>query len=138
MTTTTSMRSTATNRRRSPVIIGLCLVDAALMVVSGFIHLHLQRGPYHEIKTLNWLFIVQFVSCLVAAATLLVTRHFIVAAGGVALMAGTIVGFILVRTRGLFGFHLTFSTTLANEALVVEGIAVVLLALTSWMLWRRD
>jgi hypothetical protein len=54
------------------------------------------------------------------------------------LMAGTIIGFILVRTRGLFGFHLTFSTTLANEALVVEGIAVVLLALTSWMLWRRD
>jgi hypothetical protein len=137
MTTTTSMRSTATNRRRSPVIIGLCLVDAALMVVSGVIHLHLERGPYHEVKTINWLFIVQFISCLVAAAALLVTRHFIVAAGGVALMGGTIVGFILARTSGIFGFHLTFSTTLANEALVVEAVAVVLLAVTSWMLWRR-
>jgi heme/copper-type cytochrome/quinol oxidase subunit 4 len=138
MTTTTSMRSTATNRRRSPVIIGLCLVDAALMVISGFIHLHLERGPYHEVKTINWLFIVQFISCLVAAAALLVTRHFIVAVGGVALMGGTIVGFILARTSGIFGFHLTFSTTLANEALVVEAVAVVLLAVTSWMLWRRD
>jgi heme/copper-type cytochrome/quinol oxidase subunit 4 len=137
MTTTTSMRSTATNRRRSPVIIGLCLVDAALMVVSGFIHLHLERGPYHEVKTINWLFIVQFISCLVAAAALLVTRHFIVAVGGVALMGGTIVGFILARTSGIFGFHLTFSTTLANEALVVEAVAVVLLTVTSWMLWRR-
>jgi heme/copper-type cytochrome/quinol oxidase subunit 4 len=132
------MRSTATNRRRSPVIIGLCLVDAALMVISGFIHLHLERGPYHEVKTINWLFIVQFISCLVAAAALLVTRHFIVAVGGVALMGGTIVGFILARTSGIFGFHLTFSTTLANEALVVEAVAVVLLAVTSWMLWRRD
>jgi hypothetical protein len=137
MTTTTSMRSTTMNRRRSPLIIGLCLVDAALMVVSGFIHLHLERGAYHEVKTLNWLFIVQFISCLVAAAALLVTRHWIVAAGGVALMGGTIVGFILARTSGIFGFHLTFSTTLANEALVVEAVAVVLLALTSWMLWRR-
>jgi heme/copper-type cytochrome/quinol oxidase subunit 4 len=131
------MRTTSTSRRRSPLIIGLCLVDAALMVVSGFIHLHLERGPYHEVKTINWLFIVQFISCLVAAAALLVTRHFIVAVGGVALMGGTIVGFILARTRGIFGFHLTFSTTLANEALVVEAVAVVLLAVTSWMLWRR-
>jgi heme/copper-type cytochrome/quinol oxidase subunit 4 len=137
MTTTTSMRTTSTSSRRSPVIIGLCLVDAALMVISGFIHLHLERGPYHEVKTINWLFIVQFISCLVAAAALLVTRHFIVAAGGVALMGGTIVGFILARTSGIFGFHLTFSTTLANEALVVEAVAVVLLAVTSWMLWRR-
>jgi hypothetical protein len=137
MTTTTSMRTRSTDRRRSPLIIGLCLVDAALMVVSGIIHLHLERGPYHEVKTINWLFIVQFISCLVAAAALLVTRHFIVAVGGVALMGGTIVGFILARTRGIFGFHLTFSTTLANEALVVEAVAVVLLAVTSWMLWRR-
>jgi hypothetical protein len=73
----------------------------------------------------------------VAAAALLVTRHFIVAVGGVALMGGTIVGFILARTSGIFGFHLTFSTTLANEALVVEAVAVVLLTVTSWMLWRR-
>jgi hypothetical protein len=136
MTTTTHLRATSTNRR-SPLIIGLCLVDAALMVVSGIIHLHLERGPYHEVKTINWLFIVQFISCLVAAAALLVTRHFIVAVGGVGLMGGTIVGFILARTSGIFGFHLTFSTTLANEALVVEAVAVVLLAVTSWMLWRR-
>jgi hypothetical protein len=137
MTTTTSMRTTATSRR-SPVVIGLCLVDAALMVTSGFIHLHLERGPYQDVKTINWLFIVQFVSCLVAAAALLVTRHFLIAAGGVALMGGTIIGFILARTSGIFGFHLTFSTSLANEALVVEAVAVVLLAVTSWMLWRRD
>jgi hypothetical protein len=52
-------------------------------------------------------------------------------------MGGTIIGFILARTRGIFGFHLTFSSSLANEALVVEAVAVVLLSLTSWMLWRR-
>jgi hypothetical protein len=137
MTTTTPMRTTTTSSRSSLLIIGLCLVDAALMVVSGFIHLHFARGAYRHVHTLNWLFVVQFVSSLVAAAALLVTRHFIVAAGGVALMGGTIIGFILARTRGIFGFHLTFSSSLANEALVVEAVAVVLLSLTSWMLWRR-
>ena len=31
------------------------------------------------------------------------------ATGTAALMAGTIVGFVLARTVGIFGFHLTFS-----------------------------
>jgi hypothetical protein len=52
-------------------------------------------------------------------------------------MAGTIVGYILVRTRGIFGFHLTISSSLANEVLVVEIVGVVLMAATGWILWRR-
>jgi len=127
-----------TTARRSPLVIGLCVVDAALLVISGLIHLHLQRGPYRHVATLDWMFIVQFVSCLVVAAALLVTRHALVALAGAGLMAGTIVGFILARTSGIFGFHLTFSTTLANEALVVEAVGAVLLTVTAWRLWRRD
>jgi hypothetical protein len=83
------------------------------------------------------MFIVQFVSCVVVALALLVTRHFLVAFAGAALLAGTIIGFILSRTRGIFGFHLTFSSTLANEALVVEAAGVLLLTVTGWILWRR-
>ena len=40
-----------------------------------------------------------------------------------ALMAGTIVGFILARPVGIFGFHLTFSSGLAWTVLIVEGRA---------------
>jgi hypothetical protein len=72
------------------------------------------------------------------ALALLVTRHVLAAVAGVGLMAGTIIGFILARTSGIFGFHLTFSTALANEALVVEAAGVVLLSVTGWILWRRD
>jgi hypothetical protein len=132
----TATRTSATTRR-SPIVIGLCVIDAALLVVSGLIHLHYARGAYRHVHTLNWMFVVQFVSCLAVALVLLVTRHAVVAAAGAALLAGTIVGFILARTRGIFGFHLTFSSSLANEALVVEAVGVVLMAATSWILWRH-
>ena len=49
------------------------------------------------------------------------------------------VGFILARTVGIFGFHLTFSSGLAYTVLVVEGAGVVLLNLTAaWLLWQRS
>lgn len=46
--------------------------------------------------------------------------------GAAALMAGTIAGFILARTVGIFGFHLTFSSGLARTVLIVEGAGVVM------------
>ena len=49
-------------------------------------------------------------------------------------MAGTIVGFILVRTVGLFGFHLTFSSGLAWTVLVIEAVAVILLCITALLM----
>jgi hypothetical protein len=64
---------------------------------------------------------------------LLVTRHLLVVLGAAALMAGTIVGFLLARTVGIFGFRLTFSSGLAYTVLVVEAAAVVLLVLTAWL-----
>ena len=53
--------------------------------------------------------------------------------GAAALMAGTIVGFLLARSVGIFGFRLTFSSGLAYTVLVVEAAAFVLLALTAWL-----
>jgi hypothetical protein len=84
---------------------------------------------------LLWLlFLVQAAACLLAAVALLVTRWLLVVAGAAALMAGTIVGFVLARTVGIFGFHLTFSSGLANTVLIVEAAALVLLGLTGWVL----
>jgi hypothetical protein len=53
-----------------------------------------------------------------------------------ALMAGTITGFILVRSAGLFGFHLTFTSGLAATVIVVEIAAVLALASTGVLLLR--
>jgi len=51
-------------------------------------------------------------------------------------MAGTIVGFILVRSVGLFGFKPGFSSGLANTVLVIEIVSVVVVAVTGWVLRR--
>jgi hypothetical protein len=123
--------------QRSIAVIALCVVQAGLLVTSGLIHLHLEQTAYQHVKTIGPLFIVQFVSCLVVAAALLATRNILVALASVALAGGTIVGFILVRTVGLFGFKLPYSTTLANQVLVVEAAAVVVGLFTAWEMWRR-
>ena len=54
-----------------------------------------------------------------------------------ALMAGTIVGFVLARTAGIFGSRLTFSSTEAWTVLIVESAGVVMLLLTAALLWPR-
>ena len=119
--------------RRSPQMWLLYLCDAALLVTSGLIHLHLWDIAYRHVKTLDVLFLVQVALALLAAAALLATRHRLVVLGAAALMAGTIAGFLLARTVGLFGFRLTFSSGLAYTVLVVEAAAVVLLVLTAWL-----
>ena len=115
----------------------LYLCDAGLLITSGLIHLHLWDVAYRHVKTLDVLFLVQVVLCLLAALAVLITRHVLVVLAAAALMAGTMVGFILARTVGIFGFHLTFSSGLAYTVLIVEGAGVVLLSLTAWLLWQR-
>jgi hypothetical protein len=89
------------------------------------------------VATLDVLFLVQVALCALAAVALLVTRHLLAVLAAAALMAGTIVGFLLARTVGIFGFKLTFSSGLANTVLVVEVAGVILLALTGWLQLRR-
>jgi hypothetical protein len=115
----------------------LYLCDAGLLITSGSIHLNLWFIAYRHVKTLDVLFLVQVVLTVLAALTLLVTRHLLVVLGSAALMAGTIVGFLLARTVGIFGFRLTFSSTEAYVVLVVEAAAVILLACTAWLLLRQ-
>ena len=132
VTTTQSTRKPGQGTRGGLMWL-LYICDAGLLVASGLIHLHLWDIAYRHVKTLDVLFLVQVVLCLLAALTLLVTRHLLVVVGAAALMAGTIVGFLLARTVGIFGFRLTFSSGLAYTVLAVEAAALVLLALTAWL-----
>jgi hypothetical protein len=135
VTSTTQRRSVA--RPQRPRWLWLLYVcDAGLMIASGLIHLHLWDIAYRHVKTLDQLFLVQVVAALVLAVALLVTRHVLVVAASLLLMAGTIVGFLLARSVGIFGFKLTFTSGLANTVLVVEIAAVVLLAVTGWLIRR--
>jgi hypothetical protein len=132
MTTTSSVKKPA-RATQGALLWLLYLCDAGLLIASGLIHLHLWDIAYRHVKTLDVLFLVQFAACLLAAAALLVTRHLLVVAGAALLMAGTMIGFVLARTAGIFGFRLTFSSGLAWTVLIVEAAALVMLGLTAWV-----
>ena len=107
--TTTRKRQDAT--RTQPSVWALCIINAGLLVASGLIHLHLWDIAYRHVKTLGPLFLVQVIAALLVAVALVVTRRLIVVAAAFLLLGGTIVGFLLVRTVGLFGFKLTAAET---------------------------
>jgi hypothetical protein len=132
--TTTGERQSTTRRPPAVGLWVLYLCDAGLLIASGAIHLHLWDIAYRHVKTLDVLFLVQVIAAWLGAVALLATRRLIVVAASLLLMAGTIVGFILARTVGIFGFKLTFSSGLANTVLVIEIAAVVLLAVTGWLM----
>jgi hypothetical protein len=134
MTATRHTQRQHARPRTSGALWLLYLCDAGLLVASGLIHLHLWDIAYRHVKTLDVLFLVQVAACLVAAVALLAFRRLIVVLGAAALMAGTIVGFALARTVGIFGFHLTFSSGLAYTVLVIEAAGVVLLGITALLM----
>jgi len=134
MTATRNTQRQHARPRASGALWLLYLCDAGLLVASGLIHLHLWDIAYRHVNTLDVLFLVQVAACLLAAVALLAFRRLIIVLGAAALMAGTIVGFILVRTVGLFGFHLPFSSGLAWTVLAIEAAAVVLLCITALLM----
>ena len=115
--------------RRNDVVALVAVVAAAiLMICSGLIHIHLWDIAYRHVATLGPLFLVQAVAALVLAVVLVVTRVVVVALACIVLMLGTVVGFILAASVGIFGFTLPVVTGWAYEALVTELVSAVVLA----------
>ncbi len=124
-------------RRRNDVVALVAVVAAAvLMICSGLIHIHLWDIAYRHVATLGPLFLVQAVAALVLAVVLVVTRFLVVALGCLLLMLGTVVGFVLADTVGVFGFTLPAVTGWADEALVSELLSAVVLAVLVARSWR--
>ena len=115
----------------------LLIIDAGLLITSGAIHLDLWNIAYRHVSVLGPLFLLQVISAFVIAVGLLVTRHILVVLAGLGLVLGTILGFILVLTIGLFNFKLTFISGEAWATLIVEIVAVVMLTATGLLLLRR-
>jgi hypothetical protein len=109
---------------------------AVLLVVSAALHVDLWSSGYRTIPTIGWLFLAQGIATPVVALVLLLTRW--LAAVGVALatMVGTLGGFILASTVGLFGFHDGFAAPFASVTFATEIAAIVLLVIGGAMAVR--
>jgi hypothetical protein len=134
MTATSTRRAAASG---TAVLWTLLIVDAALLITSGAIHLDLWNIAYKHVHVLGPLFLLQVISAFVIAAGILVTRHILAVAAGLGLAIGTIIGFILVLTTGLFGFKLPFISGEAWTTLAAEIVAIMTLSATGMLLLRR-
>jgi hypothetical protein len=134
MTATSTRKAVASG---SAALWTLIIVDAGLLVVSGAIHLDLWNIAYKHVHVLGPLFLLQVIAAFVLAVGLLATRHILVVAAALGLVAGTILGFILVLTVGLFGFKLPFISGEAWTTLAAEIVATITLAATGLLLLRR-
>jgi hypothetical protein len=123
-------------RQGDAVALGAVVAAAILMVLSGLVHLHLWDIAYRHVATLGPLFLVQAIAAPVMAVVLVVARAVMVALACIALMLGTVVGFILADTVGIFGFTLPAVTGWAYEALVTELLSALVLALLVRRAWR--
>jgi len=114
------------------------LAAAALMVVSGYIHLHLWDIAYRHIATIGPLFVVQGVAAFVFAVGAAVVRRVWTALIGAGTMIATLAGFLISVNYGLFGFQDSFSGSNAIDAFVVEiASALAFLAAVAFSITGR-
>lgn len=131
------LRAVLTARARRPLTQALMVLAALLVVSSGAIHFYLWDIAYRHVATLGPLFLLQGVSAVIVALALVVLRWGVVIVAALGLMIGTLIGFILVITTGLFGFKLGFVSGWATLTLVAESLATVVLVIAAAMLWRE-
>jgi hypothetical protein len=125
-------------RKGDVVALGAVVAAAILMILSGLVHIHLWDIAYRHVATLGPLFLVQAIAALVLAVVLVVARVVVVALASIVLMLGTIVGFILADTVGIFGFTLPAVTGWAYDALITESVSAVVLAVLVVRAWRTE
>jgi hypothetical protein len=114
----------------------VALLGAALMVVSGLVHLHLWDVAYRHVGTLGPLFLVQTAAAFAGAVLLVFTRMAAVMLASALLMLGTLGGFVLADTVGIFSFKLPEATGCAYLALVAEVLAAAALLFVAARLTR--
>jgi hypothetical protein len=124
-------------RGRHPISVVLSVVAGLLVASSGAIHFYLWDIAYRHVAKLGPLFLLQGISAVVVALALIGLRWGIVLVAAMGLMVGTLIGFILVLTTGLFGFKLGFVSGWAYLTVVAECAAVVVLAAAGTLLWRE-
>jgi predicted lipoprotein with Yx(FWY)xxD motif len=97
-------------------LLALRLLGAALLVVTGSIHLDLYLTGYRSIPTIGWMFALQVAAAYCLAIAIGCTRSRIAAASGATFALSTLGGYLLSVWIGLFGFK-----EVRTEAGVIAG-----------------
>jgi hypothetical protein len=133
-------RSTAPATARA-LTLSVRVAGAALLLATGWIHLHLWLDGYRDIAWIGPLFLASAVSSSVAALAVLLAPWWWlpwVALPAGLLEIGTLGGLLLSLTVGLFGFSESWSASLVVPTIVVESAGFVVLAgYAGWELSRR-
>jgi hypothetical protein len=122
---------------QSRVLWVLRILSALLLLAAGGIHLYLALNGVGGI--LGVAFILNFVAGLVLAVGMVSLRGRWLALTsllGLLFLIATLGALLLALTVGLFGITQTWDFTLVPETVIVESIGVVVLAVTTVLLWR--
>ncbi|WP_019180726.1 hypothetical protein [Microbacterium yannicii] len=121
--------------QRGPLV--LRILSAVLLLAAGGIHLYLVFNGVGGI--LGVMFTLNFVAGLVLAIAMVVLRGRLLRLASVLsllFMIATLLALVLALTVGLFGITQTWDFTLVRETVIVESIGVVVLAVTTVVLFR--
>jgi hypothetical protein len=122
---------------RSPVVLGLRVVGALLLVAAGAIHLYLWSTGYDTIDWIGPLFLLNAIGAFALALAVLATPRrllFWPAAAGALLQIGTLGGLYVSSTWGLFGFVESSAASYYWESVIVEGVGFAVLDVLAGML----
>ena len=136
--TSSRLRNLASFRRgalsmRTPRGIAALLLrlgSAAILVLIGYIHLHLWQEGYRQIPTDGPMFLIDAVAAFVLAAALLAWARPVVGLLGAGFAASTLGALLISLNVGLFGFHEDIHASFVVESIVIEAIVTV--ALVAW------
>lgn len=112
-------------------------LSALLLLAMAGIHLYLVLDGVGG--TLGTLFVLNMIGGVALVIAVLVLRGqllLLAAVGGTLFMVGTLLALILALTVGLFGIHEVLSYQLVPTTLVVESIGTIVLAVTTYLLYR--
>ena len=108
----------------------LRLGSAAILVLIGYIHLHLWQEGYRQIPTDGPMFLIDALAAFVLATALLAWARPVVGLLAAGFAAGTLGALLISLSVGLFGFHESVAASYVVESMVIE--AVVTVALGGW------
>ena len=106
--------------------VALLAVAAVAVAIGGYEHYHLWSGGYDAIPTIGTMFLLNVIGSVTVVALFLARRFTLFALGAVSIAVGSIVGILLSRNGGLFGFQELGYDATATVTILAESIATVL------------
>jgi hypothetical protein len=98
---------------------------AAAVLLSADIHLALYFDGYSGIPVIGSLFLLNAAGGILIGVTVLIWRHWLPVLGGIGFGTATLTGFLLSRTVGLLGLHLTSWDPQAVLAMTGDTVALI-------------